>query len=68
MLCSDAMTFSAIQSAFISGNVGVHLPGRFGVRRVLEDHLDAIHLEFLDVLFDVPVRRDQPDWRRPTRA
>ena len=43
------------------GNVGVHLPGRFGVRRVLKDHPDAVDLELLDVLFDIPVWRNQPD-------
>ena len=45
---------------FHLGDVGVHLRGRFGVRRVLEDHLDAIDLDFFDLLFDEPVRRDQP--------
>ena len=42
------------------GDVGVHLRGRFGVRRVLEDHLDAVDLELLDVLLDDLRRRDQP--------
>ena len=41
------------------GDVRVHLPRRFGVRRVLEDHPDAVDLEFLDVLLDVAGGRDQ---------
>ena len=43
------------------GDVGVHLPRRFGVRRVLEDHPDAVDLEFLDGLFDVTGGRNQAD-------
>ena len=43
------------------GNVGVHLPRRFGVRRVLEDHPHAVDLEFLDGLFDEAGGRNQPD-------
>ena len=41
------------------GDVGVHLPRRFGVRRVLEDHPHAVDLELLDVLLDVAGWRDQ---------
>ncbi len=40
-------------------DVRVHLPRRFGIGRVLEDHLDAIDIEFLDVLFDITGRCDQ---------
>src|SRR5208283_1463956 len=39
--------------------VRVHLPWRFGIRRVLEDHLDAINLKLLDGCLDVAARRDQ---------
>ena len=49
------------------GDVGVHLPGRFGVRRVLEDHLNAIDLDFLDVLLDVAGSAQSAPRRRPTR-
>ena len=40
-------------------DVGVHLRGRLGVRRVLEDHPHAVDLDLLDVLLDDPRRGDQ---------
>ena len=41
------------------GEPGVHLGGRLGVGRVLEDHLDAVDGEVLEVLADQHVGRDQ---------
>ena len=42
------------------GDVGVHLPRRFGVRRVLEHHPHAIDLELLDRPCRRSGGRDQP--------
>ena len=56
------MTFSAIQSAFMLGDVGVHLPRRLGVRRVLEDHAARRRPRTPRwPRSTIAVRRDQPD-------
>ena len=40
--------------------VGVHLGRRFGARRVLENHLDAVDRQLFNILRDNHVWRNKP--------
>ena len=61
MLCSVGGTVLGHPQRFFVGNVGHHRGRRFGIRRELEDHLDAIDHDFLDGLGDQPGRRNESD-------
>ena len=58
-ICCVAMRKLGHPERLHVGDVRVHLPWLLGVRRALEDHPDAVDLEFLNGLFEITSGRNQ---------